>query len=82
MMSPSDALAAARLAFSRERATIESARCMVIGTSGSAPHSAIAGALENLTREAARMEAAEATLVKIAEEAMIRRARKRKPQRK
>lgn len=72
-MAPSDILAAARFAFARERAAIESARHMVIGTSGKAPHEQLSPALDNLNAEMRRMIDAEQALVALVEEVLLRR---------
>lgn len=69
-LQPSDVMKTARLAFTRERAAIESARCMVIGT---ARVGAIAGALDNLTAESAHVDAVEKALAGMLEELMLRR---------
>lgn len=72
-MAPSDILAAARFAFTRERAAIESARCMVIGTSGNASHEQLSPVLGNLNAEMRRMDDAEQALVALVEEVILRR---------
>jgi hypothetical protein len=72
-MEPSEVLAAAHLAFTREKAAIETARSMVIGTAGKAPHSVLVPVLDSLARETARMEAAESALSKLLLELLLRR---------
>lgn len=72
-MEPSDILSAARLAFTRERGAIDSARCMVIGTAGKISHESILPTLAGLDAERRRMDDAEQALTRLVEEVLLRR---------
>ena len=61
-MELSEALATMRLAFTRERQAVESARCMVLGTLNGATYKSAAPVLGRLMDEFERLVAAEALI--------------------
>jgi hypothetical protein len=78
-MALSDAIRVMGFAFTRERAALDSARCLVIGTAYHQPMSHSLPALKNLDAELLRLNTAEWTISAALEQLMVERAAKVAP---